>query len=59
VLGLGGAFVASYPSWRSWCLTWGARTDEVQAKLPGDELLDHPDLITTRAVSIEGRATAI
>ena len=30
----------AYPLFfRRWCLTWGARPDEVSRKLPGDELL--------------------
>ena len=36
---------------RRWCLTWGARDDEVAAKLPGDELLPDAGLVTTRAVT--------
>jgi hypothetical protein len=35
---------------RRWCLTWGARRDEVSGKLPGDELLAEPDIVSTRAV---------
>jgi hypothetical protein len=37
-------------------LRWGATDDEVAAALPGDELVDHPDLVATRAITI--RATA-
>jgi hypothetical protein len=36
---------------RHWCLTWGARDDEVAAKLPGDELLPDAGLVTTRAIT--------
>jgi hypothetical protein len=37
---------------RRWCLTWGARGDEVAAELPGDELLPDASLVTTRAITI-------
>jgi hypothetical protein len=44
---------------RSRCLNWGARADEVRAKLPGDELLPDPGLVTTRAITIHAPAGAI
>jgi hypothetical protein len=44
---------------RRWCLTWGARGDEVAAKLPGDELLPDADLVTTRAVTVSAPPEAI
>ena len=34
------------------CLTWGAREDEVAAKLPGDELLADAGLVTTRGITV-------
>jgi hypothetical protein len=55
-LALGGiaAAMASYPLlWREWCLNWGATEEEAQATLPGDDLLLHPDLLTTRAITVE------
>ena len=42
-----------------WCLTWGARDDEVAAQLPGDELLPDAGLVTTRAVTIDAPPEAI
>src|SRR5678815_4028012 len=46
--------VATYPSvWRDWCITWGARPDEAAGPLPGDDLLVEPDIVTTRAITIE------
>ena len=43
----------AYPLFfRRWCLTWGARRDEVSRKLPGDELLTEPGIVSTRAVWI-------
>jgi hypothetical protein len=44
---------------RSRCLNWGARADEVAAKLPGDELLADAGLVTTRAVTIHAPAGGI
>jgi hypothetical protein len=44
---------------RSRCLNWGARADEVAAKLPGDELLTDPGLVTTRAVTVRAPAGAV
>ena len=44
---------------RRWCLTWGARADEVAARLPGDELLAGAGLVTTRAVTIDAPAAAV
>jgi hypothetical protein len=45
--------MVSYPRWRAWCLTWGASDEEITRALPGDDLLDDPDLVSTRAVSID------
>ena len=44
---------------RRWYLTWGATTAETIARLPGDELLDEPDLQSTRAISIETPPAAV
>jgi hypothetical protein len=41
------------------CLTWGARDDEVAAKLPGDELLPDAGLVTTRASTVDAPPSAI
>jgi hypothetical protein len=46
-------------SFRRWCLTWGARDDEVAGKLPGDELLPDAGLVTTRAITIDAPPEAI
>ena len=43
----GGVAVLTYPRWRPWCLTWGASTEEAAMTLPGDELLEDPDVVTT------------
>jgi hypothetical protein len=34
-------------------LTWGAGREEAEARLPGDELLEAADGVTTRAISID------
>ena len=50
----------AYPLFfRDWCLTWGARPDEVSRKLPGDELLAEPDIVTTRAIWIDAPAGSV
>ncbi len=49
----------TYPRWRTWCLTWGAADDEVTRTLPGDELLTDPDLVSTRAISINAPASDV
>src|ERR1039457_2487601 len=53
----------AYPLFlRRRCLTWGARADEAAMKLPGDELLPHAGLVTTRAITIDappGRHLAV
>jgi hypothetical protein len=55
-----GAAAAAYPvPLRQWCLTWGARCDEVRRELPGDELLLEPDITSTRAVTIDAPPSAV
>ena len=40
-------------------LHWGARPDEVMRRLPGDELLEDAELVSTRAVTIDAPTSAI
>ncbi|MGC4835008.1 SRPBCC family protein [Micromonospora vinacea] len=40
-------------------LTWGATTGEVAGTLPGDEFLADPDIVSTRAVTIEAPPRAV
>ena len=40
-------------------LTWGATAAEVEARLPGDELLEHADGVATRAIAIDAPAAAV
>jgi len=49
----------TYPLWRSWCLHWGALDDELDQVLPGDEVLEQPDLVTTRAIGIRAPASSV
>jgi hypothetical protein len=54
------AAAAAYPvPLRRWYLTWGARCAEVDRVLPGDELLPAPDILTTRAISIDAPPAAV
>ena len=45
--------------WRTWCLTWGAQDDEAAGTLPGDDLLDDPTVVTTRAATVDAPASAV
>jgi hypothetical protein len=38
---------------RPWMLSWGARPDENAMALPGDEIVDNPRTMATRALTIE------
>ena len=49
-----------YPRFgRERCLQWGATDTEVAADLPGDDLLASPDILSTRAITIDAPASAI
>lgn len=55
-----GLLAAAYPLLlRRWCLSWGATADEVDRTIPGDELLPRPDILATRAVTIDAPPAAI
>jgi hypothetical protein len=54
-----GAAVAYRVLAREWCLTWGSTADEASRVMPGDDLLAEPDIVATRAVSVDARAEAI
>jgi hypothetical protein len=53
--GAAGAYIAL----RRLILTWGATSDEALARLPGDELLEDADGVSTRAISIQAPAEAV
>ncbi|GAA3810284.1 SRPBCC family protein [Cellulomonas soli] len=48
----GAAVLASLPLLRTWSLQWGATETELDAVLPGDDLLPTADHRSTRAVTI-------
>lgn len=56
-LGLGAAAVAvpviGGRKLRSWQRTWGATESETLRAMPGDELVDAPEYLTTRAITID------
>ena len=45
--------------WRKPCLTWGASPEDVRRIMSGDELLAEPDLISTRAITIDAPPKAV
>ncbi len=47
-----GAVAAGVLLARRWQSRWGATADEVDATLPGDAVLAHPDVVATRAIAI-------
>jgi hypothetical protein len=46
-------------SLRRWWLTWGARPDEVDRVLPGDDLLPAPQMLSTRVITIDAPPSAV
>lgn len=42
-----------------WMAHWGATAEELRSRLPGDELLDGPELTTTRAITVNVPAADI
>ncbi len=44
---------------RPWHLSWGATGEDVRKSLPGDELVPHPTLESTRAVTIRAPAEEV
>ena len=53
------AWVLHHVALRRWILTWGATAAEATGELPGDELLESADGISTRAIDIGAPATAV
>jgi hypothetical protein len=56
---LGLAYAAYNRFLRRPVLTWGATEVEADARLPGDELLDEPDGVATRAIEIDAPPSAV
>jgi hypothetical protein len=48
-----------YPFLRRPILTWGATSEEAAARLPGDELLENADGVSTRAITIDAPAASV
>jgi hypothetical protein len=53
------AHIGTYRLWRTKCLTWGTVPPEAVGVLPGDDMLAEPDLVSTRATSIDAPAEAV
>jgi len=53
------ASALSYALLRRPILTWGATEEEAAALLPGDELLEDADGVSTRAIEIQAPASAV
>jgi hypothetical protein len=47
------------PVLRKSILNWGATDEETSARLPGDELLEHTDGVSTRAINIDAPPSAV
>jgi hypothetical protein len=54
-----GALAALYILMRRSILTWGTTTHEAGSRLPGDELLEEADGVSTRAITINAPAAAV
>ena len=50
---------ALYPLVRRPVLTWGATGEEAASRLPGDELLEGADGVSTRAITIDAPAASV
>jgi hypothetical protein len=44
---------------RDWHLHWGATAGEATQHLPGDELVEDPDIVATRAIAIDAPPSAV
>jgi hypothetical protein len=44
---------------RDWHLNWGATPEEIDAELPGDDLVESPDIVANRAIAIDAPPSAI
>src|SRR6266542_3494780 len=58
-LALVAALGALYPLLRRPILTWGATAEEAVSHLPGDELLEDADGVSTRAITIDAPAASV
>ena len=53
------ASIVSSPFIRPWYSKWGATTAEAEMTLPGDEFVPQPNLVSTRAITIQAPASTI
>jgi len=53
------ALAALYPLIRRPILTWGATSEEARSRLPGDDLLEEADGVSTRAITINAPVAAV
>jgi hypothetical protein len=58
-LALLAALSVLYPLLRRPILTWGATGEEAASRLPGDELLEHANGVSTRAITIDAPAASV
>jgi hypothetical protein len=54
-----GVLGALYPLLRRPILNWGATSEEAASRLPGDELLEDADGVSTRAITIAAPAVSV
>lgn len=54
-----GALAGYVLAGRAWQLRWGVADEETTAVLPGDDVLPAPDLVATRAVTVNAPADAV
>ena len=57
-LAIAGCIITS-PLIRSWYGSWGTTEEEVKKSLPGDEQVAHPNLESTRAITIQASVDAV
>ena len=53
------ALAALYPLIRRPIRTWGATSEEARSRLPGDDLLEEADGVSTRAITINAPVAAV
>jgi hypothetical protein len=58
-LALVAALGVLYPLLRRPILTWGATREEAASRIPGDELLEDADGVSTRAITIDAPAASV
>lgn len=56
---LGFGFAVLPPLTRRWTSRWGATDEEVEAPLPGDDLVPQPDSASTKAITIAAPADVV